>query len=164
MKKGELTTAQALLIYNNSNEAGKKELEKTFGKEMFTTPSILTRVNSVQDAIDIAKPDADEMALLNYSGTNERMIGVKQALKMFICSDVLNEGKEANWSNDNEPKWAPWWNMSGGGFSHSDYVHWLSGSYVGSRLSFRDEKVSDHFAKIAKGDIELFLKKSHEIK
>lgn len=166
MSKVELSPDAAKVLYNNSNDAGKRELENMFGKELFVKPteSILERVKSVQDAINIAKPDSDELSLLNYNGTNERMIGARQALKMFIVSDVLNEGKEANWSDDDERKWAPWWNMQGGGFSASGCVSRDSYSTVGSRLSFREEEVSDHFAKIAKDDIELFLKKSYEIK
>jgi len=67
--------------------------------------------------------------------------------KLTIITQAINENKKANWNDSNEPKYFPWFqieandkNPSGVGFSHSDFAFWRTGTFVGSRLSFRNRE------------------------
>lgn len=154
------------LLYRESSPQGKSILEKQYGKEKFINDMKITeRVKSVGDAIEIAKPDQAEIELLSYNGTNDRMIGTKHALILFMLSEVLNEGKEADWDNDDERKWFPVWDMrSGFGFSGANYGTWAPYSDVGSRLCFRTRELAIHAAKIAPESYKYFMQKQHERK
>ena len=101
-------------------------------------------VKNIEDVIAIAKPSEEELSLINYSGTNSKMIGVKNALLLFLVSEVFNQGWEPDWNNTNQPKWYPWFNMKNGvGFSDSDYADRDAAPFVGSRLCFETEELSD---------------------
>lgn len=109
-------------------------------------------IKSIDDVIAIAKPSEEEMALINYSGDNTRMIGAKNNLLLQMVADVFNTNEngvrwEPNWKDYSQRKWYPWFNMdantpSGVGFSSSYYAYWHSFSSVGSRLCFENEKLS----------------------
>lgn len=67
--------------------------------------------------------------------------------KLTIITQAINENKKANWNDSNEPKYFPWFEIkatkskpSGVGFSDSHYARWLTGAFVGSRLSFRNRE------------------------
>lgn len=69
--------------------------------------------------------------------------------KLAIIAEALNEGKKADWSNWDEWKYFPWFeikadktNPSGSGFSDSGYDDWFTVTDVGSRLSFRSRELA----------------------
>ncbi len=67
--------------------------------------------------------------------------------KLVIIAQALNEGWEPDWSNDDEYKYYPWFDMSSGsgsGFSCVDYDYSLSISSVGSRLCFKSWKLAKY--------------------
>lgn len=60
-------------------------------------------------------------------------------------SEILNEGKEPDWENENEIKYVLWVRFkknpthpSGFGFSLTSYAYWATGTNVGSRLCFKN--------------------------
>lgn len=63
-----------------------------------------------------------------------------------LLAELLNEGWEPNWSNGNEPKWYPYFEMgkSGLGFSYSHYDCWGTFASVGSRLAFKTEALAKY--------------------
>ena len=68
-------------------------------------------------------------------------------LKLLFKS--LNEGWEPNWSNSNEVKFIPWFEMGGAsGFRYYGGCDgWRSNSSVGSRLCFKSRALADHAGK-----------------
>jgi hypothetical protein len=65
--------------------------------------------------------------------------------KLVIIAQALNEGWKPNWSDYNEYKYYPWFNMrSGSGFSYHGYVSWLAGTTVGSRLCFKSRELAEY--------------------
>jgi hypothetical protein len=69
--------------------------------------------------------------------------------KLAIIAEAINEGKKADWSNYDEWKYYPWFeiktdkqNPSGVGFSGSHYAIWITHTAVGSRLSFRTRELA----------------------
>ena len=65
-----------------------------------------------------------------------------------ILTIVLNEGWTPNWSDFNESKYYPCFEMGGSsGFRFDDCVSWLSFSDVGSRFCFKSAKLAQHAGK-----------------
>ena len=72
-------------------------------------------------------PEEDRKALIAHA-------------KLVIIAKAINEGWKPDWSNSNQWKYYPWFDMdsspSGGGVSCSDCDYWSTNSIVGSRLCF----------------------------
>lgn len=86
-------------------------------------------------------PENDQKAMLAHA---QLIIIAKAANKL------ANKGKEwtPDWDNNKWDKWHPWFWMDGGssGFRFNGSDDRRSCSYVGSRLCFISEKVSDYIA------------------
>ena len=98
--------------------------------------------------------DACEHQGINIDEFNKSCVGLTPDeiayRKLKIIIRALNENVEADWNNPNEIKYYPVFDMrssSGFGFSYSCYVHWLTPTYAGSRLSLRSEELSDYVGK-----------------
>jgi hypothetical protein len=64
-------------------------------------------------------------------------------LKMLVKS--LNEGWTPDWSNSNQYKYSPWFEMGGSsGFRYNDCDGWHTYSNVGSRLCFKSEELAKY--------------------
>ena len=69
-----------------------------------------------------------------------------KVLKMLTKS--LNEGWTPNWSDSNESKYYPYFEMGGSsGFRFNDFGFWHSASYVGSRLCFKTRALAEYAGK-----------------
>lgn len=67
-------------------------------------------------------------------------------VKLLVKS--LNEGWTPDWSNHNEYKYYPWFEMLGSsGFRFIGYDYWYSASDVGSRLCFKTRALAEHAGK-----------------
>jgi len=67
-------------------------------------------------------------------------------LKLLAVS--LNEGWTPNWSNYNEYKYYPWFELDGSsGFRYGGYDRRHSGSAVGSRLCFKSRELAEYAGK-----------------
>lgn len=69
--------------------------------------------------------------------------------KLTLIAEVLNEGWQPDWSNNNEYKYQPYFgvkatkkNKGGTGFSGVGYVVWDSVTSVGSRLCFKNSELA----------------------
>jgi hypothetical protein len=73
------------------------------------------------------------------------------SIKRVIIAEAINVGREPNWSDTNEYKWFPYWDMddkdapSGFGFSVTDSDGWTSLTLVGSRLVFFNREDAKYF-------------------
>ncbi|MEJ0030908.1 MAG: hypothetical protein WDO15_11285 [Bacteroidota bacterium] len=64
-------------------------------------------------------------------------------IKMLVQS--LNEGWIPDWSDQNQYKYFPWFEMRGSsGFRFDDCAYWLSNSYVGSRLALKSRELATY--------------------
>ncbi|MCL1657436.1 hypothetical protein M2T79_12595 [Elizabethkingia miricola] len=67
--------------------------------------------------------------------------------KVKLIVKALNEGWTPDWSDSDQYKYFPWFNMgssSGAGFSCNVYDHWYSLSPVGSRLCFKNRDLAKY--------------------
>ncbi|WP_166964664.1 hypothetical protein [Yeosuana marina] len=70
--------------------------------------------------------------------------------KLKLIAQALNEGWTPDWTDSNEYKYYPWFEMgsaSGVGFSYDGYDHWYSISCVGSRLCFKSRELAEYAGK-----------------
>jgi len=80
--------------------------------------------------------------------------GVNAFFQLSTIREVLNDGKDADWSNSSEAKWYPWPTVvkdeskpSGFGLSDVDvydFVCTFTATCVGSRLSFNSLEKANH--------------------
>lgn len=67
--------------------------------------------------------------------------------KLIIITEALNEGWRPDWSDSDQWKYYPWFDMeasASGGFSCVDYGHFWAISNVGSRLCFKSADLAKY--------------------
>lgn len=64
-------------------------------------------------------------------------------IKLRIIAEALNEGWQPNWSDFNERKYYPWFDMENG-FSFYVCVYNYTVSSVGSRLCFKSSELAEY--------------------
>lgn len=74
-------------------------------------------------------------------------------IRLVIIAEAMNEGKQFDWSDYNQRKWFPYFDMddedddSGFGFSSTDYGYWTTFTIVGARLVFFTQEDAEHFGR-----------------
>lgn len=73
----------------------------------------------------------------------------KAQYKMTVIAEALNDGWKADWSDENQRKWFPWFTMSSGGFVFDATYYDLSYAYAGrtSRLCFKSSELARYAGK-----------------
>lgn len=134
------TTAKK--IYPDSPEWFKEVLEENFGKELFKKRSF-EDIKTLDDAADETGHSKAYLKMQDPESTDE---WAYRMLKMVV--KAINQGWVPDWSNKNQYKWWPYFNLSSGsGFSHSDSTYDCTYTSVGSRLCFESEAKSSYAAK-----------------
>jgi hypothetical protein len=150
--KLEITKDNALKAFDNADENSKSVLKNLFPElfkkvkswqEMTTWEHICEAVN-IHPINDLPYPNP----------INDKQEGQNA---FFVCTtvrEVLNEGKDADWSNSSEAKWYPFPDVvkdeskpSGFGLSDAydfDCANASAGTGVGSRLSFNSREKAKH--------------------
>ena len=80
--------------------------------------------------------------------------------KIKLIVKAFNEGWTPDWTNSNEYKYYPWFEMgspSGSGFRFYVYGFWNTFSYVGSRLCFKSSELAKHVGNLFIDDYRDFL-------
>ncbi len=99
---------------------------------------------------DICKLDGvDPIASLPYQNpVNSEEAAVNNFSKVIRINRILNDGWKPDWSNWDEYKYYPWFEMdsdetgSGSGFSYLGYDCALDHSTVGSRLVYKTRELA----------------------
>ena len=137
----ELTKEKAKKLHPSMPDWFKEELEEAFGKESFRKLN-WKDIKTFEDACKALDIDPD--AVCCDVDTSDEV--AYKMLKVIVLA--INNGWKPDWSNTNQRKWYPWFNLSSGfGFDASDYVYDYSITYVGSRLCFESEEKSDYAGK-----------------
>jgi len=170
MENLTITKENAKKAYDEGCSDVKKVLQNLFGSKTFIPEDITDRIKTIEDA-------CKELGVKTY-GDAYRVLKLDDR-KMFAdtpisqCDDsmlnamifcrALNEGWWPDWDNSNEAKWYPYFDMrkscaSGFGFgaSHTDY--WDTYADVGSRLCFKNEKLSTYAGKTITSTYRKFMK------
>lgn len=142
----KIDDSKAKELYRNPTpEFIKQVLEDSFPKGFFSE-KITDRIKTYEDALKEIKITS-LLPILNYETTNKEVLSIIALAKLTIIAKALNEGWKPNWNDSNENKYFPVFNMSGFGFSYSDYVNLRTFSYCGSRLCFKTRELSDYSGK-----------------
>ena|SRR5688572_19690390 len=121
----------------------QKELQEIINAPEPVAPGL----DTLEAIFEKVKPTEDQMLLLNYSGTDDKVLGAKNWMLAEMIAEAFGDGWVGDFSND-EPKWFPVFDgRRGFVFSHSFCDDWFTFSFVGSRHCFRTEQLSDAAAK-----------------
>jgi len=123
------------------------------GKQEESVPTPAWNEITSFDQVLKAKPGLtdEELALINYSGKSQRMLGARGFLKTSLITEVINDGWVADFDNPNQKKWEIIWKKTPSGFGLSltaasaDCVN--AYATVGVRLCFETEEKARHVAK-----------------
>lgn len=146
METLEIKKQDALKAYENAKNSGKKLLEDLFGKKTFNQ-NIKERIKTFEDACEALNINPEEIKIKYPDSIAQHATALLAHAKLVIIVDALNDGWTPDWSNSNEYKYYPWFNMgspSGSGFSYYVYVYWRAYSGVGSRLCFKSSELAEY--------------------
>jgi predicted CopG family antitoxin len=110
---------------------------------------ITDRIKTYEDAcIELAITPIDEKEMLEKGFTSDEII----YRKIKTITEALNEDWEADWTNTDQKKWMPWYNVDGAsasGFVFGGSRFGYSGADAGSasRLCFKSEELADYAGK-----------------
>jgi hypothetical protein len=110
------------------------------------TGKVEERILTIADALaELGEEDPEVVDLHLLQGSfcaGHQLLGYQTA----VCiTKALNEGWTPDWSNSNELKYYPWFEMRGSsGFRFDGAGRWHSRSGVGSRLCFKSRELAVH--------------------
>jgi len=142
----EVSKANALRAWRESDNKGQAMLENLYGKETFENQDVRDRIKTFEDAMrETGSPDVPDFSNL----PKEQQPYFVAQYKMFVIAKALNEGWEPDWNNSNQLKWRPWFKMSPSSFSFYDsyYEYDFAHAGSGSRLHVKSEELAIYIGK-----------------
>lgn len=134
----------AKTAYENADPSGKKLLVDLFGSKELGL-KIQDRIKTFEDALALYPPSDNLKLFLDYNGIDKDMLAAQAWAKMGIIAKALNEGWTPDWTNSDQYKYYPWFNMNtGSGLSYHGYLYVHSYTLVGSRLVFKSEELATY--------------------
>lgn len=130
----------AVKAYNKADKSVKVVLEELFGKQNLVSQKITERVKTFENACEVLGISPESV----YSSSDALDEIAYKKLKKII--EALNEGWKPNWKDSNEPKYRPWFDMSGSGLVYLGYGYSYAHANVGSRLCFKTRELCDYAA------------------
>lgn len=139
MKEQKINLEEARVMYANGNDATKKFLAQKFTVAELTE-SFRDKFTSWEIFAEHAK--IDPVKDLPYPEPKDGMERFLNATKMVaVMSLVLRHGRKHDWTDSNEPKYRPYFDLSSGsGLSYGDYDNDFTYTDVGSRHCFGDKE------------------------
>jgi hypothetical protein len=102
---------------------------------------IMERIRTVDDIFEYHDISSDDVAL-QFTDVPEHL--KYQYIAELLCQ-ALNEGWKPDWSDNNEYKYLPWFELAGSsGFRFYDYDGWRTTSAVGSRLCLKSADLAQY--------------------
>ena len=147
----ELTDSEVNEMFDASDEKQTKVLNKYFDRPK----SIMDKVKSFEDACDILGIYAKDITKLDIP---KHLLA---QMKIEIVVEALNEGWEPDFSNHNQYKYFPWFEVTSESVFRF-YVCSCDCSFIGfsSALYYKSSTLAEHGAKIAYNEYkEYYLNK-----
>lgn len=148
METLQIQKSDALTAYNAGDEQTKKLLRNLFGENTFSQ-KITDRVKTFEDACKVLHVDPNDVLPPRVGKVMEPdLCSVAAYTKLILIARALNEGWKPDWTNGNEYKYYPYFDMSSGSaLAYGGYVGWYSGSCVGSRLCYKTRELAEYAGK-----------------
>ena len=145
MKTLQITEKNARKLYAKASAEFRTTLEDTFGKEFFSM-NITERIKTYEDACDELGEQPINEDLFRSAGFTEDEINYR---KIKTITRALNEVWVADYTNDKQEKWWPWFKVSSSGFVFRDTIYYSSYADAGggSRLCFKDSDLAEYAGK-----------------
>jgi len=151
MKTLQIDETKARKLYPGAAADLKEILHDTFGKEFFNQ-KITDRVNSFEAACqELGINQFSLMPSISHPALQQDTESIHAYIKLTIIIRALNEGWTPNWSDSNEPKHLPWFDVeasakqpSGSGLSCGVCDDWSSFTCVGSRLFLKSSELAKY--------------------
>jgi len=113
---------------------------------MATKKKVTERIKTFEDA----QKETGRQDVPDFSNVPEDLRAYFEAqYKTIVIAEALNEGWKANWEDDSQKKWFPWFYMSSSGFVFSDtYCDYsIATAGNGSRLCFKSDELATYAGK-----------------
>lgn len=118
--------------------------------------SVIERIKTIDDVLQaLSDKDADVVIyrkLLTVLDIDSYVVNNQLAV---LITKALNEGWVPDWSNPNEYKYFPWFEMGSSGFRFFDHGDWCSS--VGSRLCFKSSELAQYAGRTFQNVYEKFM-------
>lgn len=100
--------------------------------------NIINRIKTIDDVLAYHNITRE-----SFEKSCENLTPDERAYRLLkLITRCLNEGWTPNWSNSNENRYVPWFNLSSG---FRFCVYWASSS-ISSRLYFKSKELAEHAA------------------
>jgi hypothetical protein len=103
--------------------------------------NVIIRIKTFEDAMkETGRPEVPEFLDVPEDMRNY----FKAQFKIIVIAEALNEGWKADWEDDSEPKYYPYFYMSSGAFVFHYTIYYCSYAYAGdgSRLCFKTRELA----------------------
>lgn len=146
MKTLQIEESKARTLYKSASSEFKTMLEDTFGKGFFSQ-KVTERIKTYEDACrELNINPIDETTLTSNGFTKDEIV----YRKIKTITEALNEGWQANWNDENQKKWIPYFypNSSSGFVFRSTYYRYSSADAAnGVRLCFKSDELATYAGK-----------------
>lgn len=137
----EVTKENALKAYDGADKKGKALLTNLLGEKVFQR-NIRERIKTFED---VCKEMGKDPKDYNYSGNDPDDFAANALRMWLLILRCFNEGKEADWSDSSQYKYAPWMKFSPvSGWSLHVIAGWRASADAGARLVFLDRKNAEY--------------------
>lgn len=155
MKTLQITESNARRLYKDATPELKITLEDTFGKEYFYKK--VTDCNTYEEVcqfIGESPVNEDELKRVGFTQDEIDYRKLKQITKAY------NDGWVADYNDENQRRWIPWFNFSPSGASFNDSECYCSLATAGhaALLCFKDEAASSEAGRKFTKLYERFIK------
>jgi hypothetical protein len=138
----------AIQAYFNADAEMKKVLANLFGEEILSQ-KITDIIKTFEDVCKMQNKKADDVIPFKNSFATQDQTACNLLVQMRMINRALCEDWLADYSDDDEKKWRPWfkWNASSSCFRfyRSDYGSAAAFAGSGVRLVFPTKELSDYF-------------------
>lgn len=141
----QIPRSKLLSIYNDGNQLTKDQLKDLLGNAL--KYSSYKDVSSHNVACEILGEERSQMPDLSCRPIHQ-IEPLKATLILWDLEEAINlvDGFVPNYADTNQEKWKPYFDgRNDFGFSYSSYDGWISRTFAGARLGFRNEKISNFF-------------------
>ena len=142
----------AINAYKKGSLKDKALLTNLFGADLFVFNPI-EQIQTFDDVLRINGVDPEDFQLSGANLTPDEF--AYRQLKEIV--KAYNNGWVPDWSNNNEPKYYPWFKWNGSGFSAYDCVYGYSYSALGSRLVLKSRELAEHVVEHFIDDYRAFM-------
>lgn len=147
MKTLVIDEAKAKKIYKTASDDLKADLETTFGKSVLSQ-NIMDRIKTMDDVYKELKIKPTPIYPYPHAESDSELHSINCYVNLTLIAKALNEGWKPDWTDDEQYKYYPWFDLSSGsGLVFLRFGYGFALSTVGSRLCFHSRELAEYAGK-----------------